>query len=137
MKSAPPPSVISQTLWLIAKVDHDELASNYREAWFLTLDSLKGQGFERSARDADKTPYPDPAGDQVADQEARRKSLLRASDKLDRALALLREAKGLVDYAGGLEARIQVKGAPSQAWSKKEMDSVNGAKPSRGTIRTG
>jgi hypothetical protein len=113
----------------------DQITTDYREAWFDTLDSLKGAGLERQSRGADRTEYPDPSGDTIGDNEARRKSLANAALKLDKALALVIDAKGLIAFAGGAQSS-GVKDGATQTWTKQEMDAVNGEMPSRNKVRT-
>ena len=135
-KTPPPVSVVSKTTILLRSHLTPELLTAYREAWFDTLDSLKGSGIERSSRSADKDTYSNPTHDTVSTNEPRRKSLLRASEKLERALELVRDAKGLIDYAGG-SGSSGLKDGQTQSFTKGEMDSLNGERPPRNRVRAG
>ena len=132
-KTPPPVSVVSKTCSTI-RTALDIIPSTYREAWFETLDSLKGSGIERASRSADKDTYSNPTHDTVSDNEGRRRNLANAALKLEKALALVNDAKGLIAFASG-SGSSGLKDGATQTWTKQEMDSVNGELPSRNRIR--
>lgn len=137
MKTPPPASAISKTSSMIRRLLTSELVESYRVGWYDTLDSLRGAGLERQAPSAEGPGYADPTGEQLVEVEARRRSLYQASEKLEKAWELTRDAKGLIDYASGKESS-GVKDGAIQNWTKQEMDALNGVVPPyKGRVRAG
>lgn len=137
MKTPPPSSAVVKTVHSMRSLLSKELIDGYRSGWFDTIDSLRSSGFERQSPGADGPGYSDPTGNQLSKADTRRRSLFQASDKLEAALRLIRDAKGLIDYSSGKESS-GVKDGAIQTWTKQEMDAVNGELPPyKGKVRAG